>query len=238
MNDIKLKIKAFRAIDDTDTCSRYLKGHIDVLKIFGITMITTANNDWFEDPDTYVIIVQDENEEKVYAGARIQIAKGNYQLPIEKALTKFDSSIHTFVKDRMETGIGELCGLWNSREVVGLGIGSLYLGRIGTAIAPHLNLKTLFALCAPITVRNCIKMGYLIETTLGNNGTFYYPKEDLIATVVTLADTSVFKTADLKEKEIILNLRNNLMQTKVEVGPRGQSVDVSFNLSISKMQQR
>lgn len=234
-NDIKIKIKAFRAIDDVDTCARYLEGHIDVLKVFGITMITTANKDWFEDPDTYVIIVQSEDEDKVFAGARIQIAKGKYQLPIEKALTKFDSNIHKFVEDRMEDGIGELCGLWNSREVVGLGIGSLYLGRIGTAIATHLSLKTLFALCAPITVRNCIKMGYLIETSLGNNGTFYYPKEDLIATVVTLADTSIFTTADAKERDIILNLRNNLMQNMVQVGPRGQNVDINFDLSISKV---
>lgn len=233
IDNIKVKIKAFRAIDDVDTCARYLEGHIDVLKVFGITMITTANNGWFKDPDTYVIIVQDEYEEKVFAGARIQIAKGKYELPIEKALTKFDPYIHKFVKDRMDDGIGELCGLWNSREVVGLGIGSLYLGRIGTAIATHLNLKTLFALCAPITVRNCIKMGYLIETTLGNNGTFYYPKEDLIATVVTLADTAVFTTADTKERDIILNLRNNLMQQIVQVGPRGQNVNINFDLKIA-----
>lgn len=234
-NDIKIKIKAFRAIDDVNTCAKYLEGHIDVLKVFGITMITTANKDWFDDPDTYVIVVQSENEDKVFAGARIQVAKGKYELPIEKALTKFDCNIHNFVKDRMENGIGELCGLWNSREVVGFGIGSLYLGRIGTAIATHLNLKTLFALCAPITVRNCIKMGYMIETSLGNNGTFYYPKEDLIATVVTLADTSVFKTADAKERDIILNLRNNLMQDTVQVGPRGQNVNINFDLSISSI---
>lgn len=235
MDDIKFNIKAFRASDDIDTCARYLEGHIDVLKVFGITMITTANKDWFEDPDTYVIIVQSEDEKKVYAGARIQIAKGKYQLPIEKALTKFDSNIHSFVENRMENGIGELCGLWNSREVVGLGIGSLYLGRIGTAISTQLKLKTLFALCAPITVRNCIKMGYLIETSLGNEGTFYYPKEDLIATVVTLADTSSFLTADTKEKDIILDLRNNPIQHKIETGPRGQTVDINFNLAISSI---
>lgn len=235
MDDIKFNIKAFRASDDIDTCARYLEGHIDVLKVFGITMITTANKDWFEDPDTYVIIVQSEDKKKVYAGARIQIAKGKYQLPIEKALTKFDSNIHSFVENRMENGIGELCGLWNSREVVGFGIGSLYLGRIGTAISTQLKLKTLFALCAPITVKNCIKMGYLIETSLGNEGTFYYPKEDLIATVVTLADTSSFLTADTKEKDIILDLRNNLIQHKIETGPRGQTVDINFNLAISSI---
>lgn len=233
MDEIKLNIRAFRATDDVYTCSKYVQGHMDVLKIFGITMITTANTEWFDDPNTYVIIVQSFDGEKVYAGARIQIAGGKYELPIEKAVSMFDPYIHKFVTDRLVNGIGELCGLWNSREVVGLGIGSLYLGRIGTAISTQLKLKTLFALCAPITVRNCIKMGYLLETSLGNNGTFYYPKEDLIATVVTLADTSSFITADPKEKDIILNLRNNPKQHKIEIAPRGQKVDVYFNLSIS-----
>lgn len=232
MSNIQLNIKVFKATDDTDSCARYVEGHIEVLRIFGITMITTANTEWFDDPNSYVIMVQSPDEKKVYAGARIQIAGGKYLLPIEKAVSKFDPSIHKFVKDRTKNGIGELCGLWNSREVVGLGVGSLYLGRIGVAISTQLNLKTLFALCAPITVRNCIKMGFLLETSLGNNGTFYYPKEDLIATVVTLVDTSSFVTADLKEKDIILNLRNNPIQSKNEIGPRGQTVDLNFNLKI------
>lgn len=233
MNEIKLNIKAFRASDDIETCLKYVEGHMDVLRIFGITMITTANTEWFDDPNSYVIVVESEDREKIYAGARIQIAGGKYQLPIEKAVSKFDPYIHKFVNDRLKNGIAELCGLWNSREVVGLGIGSLYLGRIGTAISTQLNLKTLFALCAPITVRNCIKMGYLLETSLGNNGTFYYPKEDLIATVVTLSDTSSFVTADEKERDKILNLRYNPIQKKVEIGPRGQTVEIDFNLSVS-----
>lgn len=233
MDEIKLKIKVFKASDDMETCAKYVEGHMDVLRVFGITMITTANTEWFDDPNTYVITVQSADGEIIYAGARIQIAGGKYPLPIEKAVSKFDPNIHTFITDRLENGIGELCGLWNSREIVNFGIGSLYLGRIGTAISSHLKLKTLFALCAPITVRNCIKMGYLLETSLGNNGTFYYPKEDLIATVVTLADTSSFTTANEKERNLILDLRNNPIQNRFETGPRGQSVNIDLNLNIS-----
>lgn len=235
MNEFKLNIKVFRATDDITSCSKFVEGHMDVLRIFGITMITTANTEWFDDPNTYVIMVQSEDGEKIYAGARIQIAGGKYQLPIEKAVSKLDPCIHKFIAERLSNGVGELCGLWNSREVVGLGIGSLYLGRIGVAISTQLNLKTLLALCAPITVRNCIKMGFLLETSLGNNGTFYYPKEDLIATVVTLSDTSSFLTAEPKERDIILDLRNNPIQNKFEVGPRGQTLDIDFKLSVSRL---
>jgi hypothetical protein len=232
MNEIKLNIKAFRAIDDTDACSRYVEEHMNVLRLFGITMITTANKEWFNDPKTYVIMVMSEDEQKVYGGARVQIAGGEYLLPIEKAVTKFDSNIHKLVNNLSINGTGELCGLWNSREVAGLGIGSIYLGRVGVAIATQLNLKSLFALCAPATVRNCLRVGFQIETSLGNNGTFYYPKEDLVATAVLLKDTTSLLTADPNERDKILDIRSNPITQKNEISPKKQAININYNLLI------
>ena len=156
-----IKIRVFRAIDDIESCQKYLEGHVRVLKIFGITMITSANIEWFYDPNTYVIIAESEDGVKVYGGARIQIANSTFPLPIETAVEEFDSSIHELVNRLAENGgTGELCGLWNSREVAGYGLGSIYLGRVGVAIAKFLNLNSLFALCAPSTVKNCMQVGF------------------------------------------------------------------------------
>jgi hypothetical protein len=148
-------------------------------------MITSAKAVWMNDPDTYIILVESEDGEKLFGGARVQVAKGVFPLPIEDALTKFDLNIHNYVKELIPHGTGELCGLWNSREVAGLGVGSIYIwAGSGVALAKLLNLQTLFALCAPATVSNCMRVGFLVDERLGNEGAFYYPKEGLIATSV------------------------------------------------------
>ncbi len=233
---MKFVIKAFRAIDDIPSCEKYVEGHVRVLKIFGITMITSAKAEWFDDPDTYVILVESEDGEKIYGGARMQVAGGRFRLPIETAVTDFDPSIHTMVDDLAKQGTAELCGLWNSREVAGYGVGSIYLGRVGVAIATQLKLQTLFALCAPATVKNCMHVGFNVETRLGNNGTFYYPKEDLIATAVLLNDVPVLSTADPFERAAIMDLRESPVQHKIDPGPKDRIIDIDYNIKIPNIE--
>jgi hypothetical protein len=225
-----IKIRVFRAIDDIESCLKYVEGHIRVLKVFGITMITSAKTEWFYNPNTYVIIAESEDK-KVLGGARLQIAKGEYQLPIETAVTELDGKITEIIRDHAKFGTGEICGLWNSREVAGMGIGSIFLTRVGVAIADFLNLTSLFALCAPATVPNALKAGFVIETSIGNNGTLYYPKDDLIATVVLLKDVPLLSLANYEEKESIFSLRKNPRQTTIKYSPKGE-IKIEFDLII------
>lgn len=233
MDNIKLSIRVFRASDDKESCQKFYDGHSRVLRIYGITMITSAKAAWFDDPDTYVVLVESENGEKQYGGARIQVANGTYPLPIEDALTKFDNRIHSYVKDLSQAGTGELCGLWNSREVAGLGIGSIYLGRVGVALANTLKLQTLYALCAPATVKNCLRVGFLVDERLGNEGTFYYPKEGLVATAVLLNDVPTLSTADPEERQKIMELRDNPNQKKIEMSPRDSMLEIDYDLKMN-----
>ena len=235
MEQTKLVIKAFRAINNIESCQKYFEGHSKVLRIYGIAMITSAKVKWFDDPDTYVILVESENGEKMYGGARIQVAKGTYPLPIEDALTNFDKNIHGYVSEMAAEGTGELCGLWNSREVAGLGVGSIFLGRVGVALAMQLNIKTLYALCAPATVANCMRVGFLVDERLGDKGTFYYPKEGLVATAVLLNDVSELSTAETEERSKILDLRKTPVQQKMEIAPRGQEIEIHYDLIIKDL---
>lgn len=235
MSYIKIVIKAFRAPDDIPACQKFVDGHMKVLKIYGITMITSANVEWFEDPNTYVILVESEDGEKVYGGARVQVAGGQYELPIEKAVKDMDSSVHEAIQRYAANGTAEFCGLWNSREVAGLGIGSMYLGRAAVAITQQLRLTTLFGLCAPATVKNSARVGFEIASFLGNNGTFYYPKEDLIATAVIINNTEKLITAEPEERDIIFDLRKTPYQYKQEVGPKGRLLDVVYDLAIPNL---
>lgn len=235
MSDFQFVIKAFRATDNLEACQKFVEGHTRVLKIFGITMITSANVEWFQDPNTYVIIVESEDGEKVYGGARVQVASNVIRLPIETAVHEMDPAVNEIVAEHAKEGTAEFCGLWNSRAVAGYGIGSMYLGRAAVAITEQLKLKTLFGLCAPATVRNSARVGFELATFLGNNGTFYYPKEDLIATAVCINDLHNLPTAEPAERDIIFNLRNNLVQEKLEPGPKGRVLKVKYQLQIPNL---
>ena len=227
-----IKIRVFRAIDDIESCQKYVEGHKRVLRVYGITMITSAKTEWFYNSNTYVIIAESETGEKVYGGARIQIANNTFPLPIETAVQELDTSIHELViRLSKNGGTGELCGLWNSREVAGYGLGSIYLGRVGVAVASMLNLNSLFALCAPATVKNCLRVGFKIETSLGNEGLFYYPKDDLLATAVLLNDVEQLSSADPLERECIFDLKLNPRQTTIQDFSKGK-IKIEFDLVI------
>lgn len=225
-------LRAFRAIDEPETCQKFVEGHMKILKAFGITMITSAKAEWMSDPNTYIIVAETPDSKRVLGGARVQIAGGKLPLPIEDAVKYHDESIHDVVKEYTENGgVAELCGLWNSREIAGMGIGSVFLTRAGVTILPQLGVQSMFALCAAYTVKMAQKAGYQVATFLGNNGTFYYPKEDLVATAMLLTDPEILSTAAPDEKAEILSLRENPKQTKTEEGRRG-SFELTYDLEI------
>jgi hypothetical protein len=227
-----IRIRAFRATDELESCQKFVEGHMKILRVFGITMITSASTYWFEDPNTYVIVAESTDDGRVLGGARLQVASEKFPLPIEAAVTELDSRIHQVVKDYSANGgTGELCGLWNSREIAGMGIGSVFLTRTGVCIAPQLKIKSIFGLCASYTVEMAQKAGFQVATFLGNNGTFYYPKDDLTATGVLIPDSYNLETADEHEQSEIFSLRARPKQIKKEMGRR-EEFDLLYDLEI------
>lgn len=74
-------------------------------------------------------------------------------------------------------------------------------------------------------------VGYSIEYALGNKGTFYYPKLDLLATAMILKDVDTLALASEHEKESIEALRKNLNQTRREQ-IKNKEVEITFQLEI------
>ena len=131
-----------------------------------------------------------------------------------------------------EEGTGEICGLWNSLEAAGYGIGSVYAIRSAISILPKIGLNTCFALCSPYTAKLVNhNYGTVIEKSVGNEGTFYYPKIDLLATIVHLPNSQNLEGARKEEVEIISSLRENPKQEKMEMGRKGE-VRVIYDLDI------
>ncbi len=224
-----IKIKAFKAVDDPERSLKFIEGHSRILELFGVTKVTSANIEWKDDPTVYVIAV--ELEKKILGGARIKCFGGTQALPIESAISSMDNRIHKTIEKYSEKGTGEFCGLWNSREIAGMGIGSFLLTKAGVSIVSQLELNSLFALCASYTVAMAQKVGFEIKTSLGNNGTFYYPKEDFLATVMILKDPNNLHSANADDRESIFDLRRNPNQIKVE-SARNTNFELEYDLKL------
>jgi len=169
---------------------------------------------------------------RVLGGGRIQLRSKGFPLPLEEAIAEIDPSIIKYMDQFEDLEVAEYCGLWNSKEVAGYGIGSIYLVKVGVAIASQFNLKKMLALCSPATVRISKKVGYEVIETLGDNGTFYYPKEGLIATLLAIDNINELPTADSIERDFIFRLRNNKVHQTLETGPKGDMM-VKFNLIVN-----
>jgi len=235
MNNVPVvKIKAFRAIDDLASCRKFIEGHRRVLDNHGIDKITSSNDEWAFNPSVYVILVESLDGTKTYGGARIQVADGKTPLPVEDATSLMDPQIHDIVKKYAKEGTSELCGLWNSIEVAGLGIGSFFSTIIGVVISPQIGVNSIFALCAPPTVKFSQWVGCRVVTGVGNNGTFYYPKLDLLATVVLLEDSITLPYADPQAREKIMALRANPVGVIKDKAPlRRIEIEIHHDLIIA-----
>ena len=229
-----LYFKAFRAIDDRDACIRFIDGHTHVLEVFGITQITSAKPDWISNPDVYVIIVTAEKNGKALAGGRIHQANRKNPLPIEEAVGYMDERIFEMVEQRTDAGTGELCGLWNSYEIAGLGIGSVYLSTACVALAGLIKLTTLFGLCAPATYRNSIMGGFRVINEIGINGKFYYPKDDLTATAILIDDLQGLPITQEQTKKNILTLRQIPIFSDQVSSKNGEILNLHFDLTLNK----
>lgn len=231
-----VRLRAFRAIDDPKACELFLEGHRHVLTSIGVEKVTSSKDEWTENPAAFVLIVESLDGKKVFGGARVHVAGGTEPLPIEQATGELDSSIFDLVWDFAQFGTGEICGLWNSREIAGYGIGSIFLTRAAVAVSTQIGLQSLFALCAPYTVKMAESVGYEIETGVGNEGTFYYPKLDLLATTMILKDVATLSKAQDEDRNAIMKLRENLNLVRIEELRRKQ-IEIHYEIRIPNLDQ-
>ena len=230
----EVRLRVFRAIDEPETCELFIEGHIRVLTSIGVTKVTSSKNEWTKNPAAFVMIVESLDGKRVYGGARVHVAGGSEPLPIEQATGAMDAGIFDLVWRFAQHGTGELCGLWNSREIAGYGIGSIFLIRTAIAISYQIGLQSLFALAAPYTVAPAEAVGMEVEKSIGNDGTFYYPKLDLLATIMLLRDVPTLSKAYEEEKNAIIKIRENLNITRVEV-LRKRKITIHYETQIPNL---
>lgn len=229
---MEVRVRVVRSIEDDDATEKYIAGHLKVLESYGVTKVTSADRSWVKNPHVYLILFESMDDFRVLGGGRIQLKSEGFPLPLEDAIAEIDPTIANYMQQFGELDVAEYCGLWNSREVAGYGIGSIYLMKVGVAIAGQFNLKKLLALCSPATVRLTMKVGMEIIQSLGDNGTFFYPKEGLVATLLEIKDLKNIPTALESERDFIFNLRNNRVRKTLEKGPKGEMM-INFEVNVN-----
>ena len=232
----EVRLRTFRAIDDPVASELFLRGHEQVLTSIGVKKVTSSKNEWMSNPASFVLIVESLDKTKVFGGARVHVAGGTEPLPIEQATSQLDPNICDLVRTFAQFGTGEVCGLWNSREIAGYGIGSIFLFRAAVAISTQIGLTSLFGLCAPYTLKMAQNVGFEITYDIGNQGTFYYPKLDLVATAVLLKDLKNMSNTLEEDREAIFRLRNNLNVVATEV-LRNKQMIIHYELEIPNIEQ-
>jgi hypothetical protein len=230
---MKISISAFKALDYPSLCEEFMEGHTNVLRDIGISVnkLTSANISWSNSPESNVIIARNLEDGQLIGGARVDIGGRSLVLPIEQAVGMLDEQIYDLVKREAIMGTAEICGVWTSNRIAGRGVAVLLL-RSAISLATQLKLNSLLVLCSEATLSMFLKMGCIVNKSLGHQGTFYYPKENLIATALILPDIKTLDMADEVSKENIFNLRQNPQITRVENGPKG-NIEVQYNLLIS-----
>lgn len=228
------RLCAFRAIDDVELCKEYIKGHIKVLTDYGITSITSNNSQWIENANMYCVVAFDSKTDELLGGIRIQIADGVLPLPVEKAIGYMDARIYDIVKNyAFNGGIGELSGLWVSNKLKGVGMGP-YLVRAIISSSNQLNFITLIGICGENTLPMFKNVGFLIDYSLGKNGGFPYPTDDLTAHVVGILNAITLESAASFDKKIMTLLRENPVLDRVETNNQFIS-EISYNLIYEKV---
>lgn len=232
MNDLienKFRIFTFRAIDEPELCTKYLKGHIKVLTDYGISNVSTNNSEWVNHPYIYCAVAEHIETKQFVGGVRIQISDGKHPLPVEAAVGYMDSSIYNKVKQyALNGGISESCGLWTAKSIKGVGM-ARYLMRSSISSSNQLGFDKMLGICGWHTLKLFHEIGFVVDKSLGDAGDFPYPTNEHIANVIGILDAVTLKNATEVEKEIMLSMRNKLNLTRTEIN-NDFSSEILYNL--------
>ena len=213
-----ITIRAFRAVDEPETCEQFFKGHVNVLRSFGVNPISSAKREWFINPAVYGLIA--EREGKFLGGVKIHKVGGTQWLPVEESVGYLDERIFDTVKKYAVKGAGEACGLWNAHEVAGMGI-SYILSRAIIVLAYRIRVHRLFEFSSDHTINMFRELGFRVIHSLGNHGDFIYPTPQYISRVI-IVNSETLSTASAYNKDIMFSLRETPNQIRTETGPKGE----------------
>jgi hypothetical protein len=219
-----------RACDDYSLCENFVKGHRQLLAVNDVDL-GPVDTSWFASCDIYLLVVRRSGDSEILGGAKLVIYDSENNLPLLKLLSDDYPELKPLMQEYSNRGLVEISGLWNSRSVAGLGLGSEQLIRTSIAICGLLDIETVVTFCSPFVTRFAELYGFVPLAKFGDNGSIPFPDNRWMSTINILEDPHVMSRANTGEKDVIFNLRGNPNQTKV-FHSRGKSITIKFELAL------
>ena len=136
------------------------------------------------------------------------------------------------VEDHSSNQIAEICGLWVSDEVSGLGMSKILI-RAAVSTLSNLSIGKSIAFASQYTIKTITCMGYKVYSEIGDKGMFLYPTKDFESYVALLYDTSELEGSETREKKLILELQKNPLLMRLE-NEKGKNTLIQYDLRIVK----
>lgn len=200
-------IRMLRSIDHPEVARKFAQEQLAVLKLFGVKGVTSAQQAWQSDPNTYMFTAEDVSTGELVAGMRLDMQSASKPIPMSEALTHISAEFNDVVDNLTPLGLAEGCGWWVREGYAGLGLPGILL-RAGVSISPRLGINYIVGFPHQHTKPIMSKYGFIAVDVIGENGSFIYPDERYRSTVVEL-NTQTLHTTPKAERERIFSLRNN-----------------------------
>ncbi len=228
INEVRLRF--LKATDDQHTVAKYIHGHEEVLLLNGVSL--SKGYDYWKSLDSVYLLVAESLDGNIcFGGARLHVWDGIEPLPLQSFLSQLEPRIYILIDDwaRNNGGIVEIAGLWNSRAVAGLGLGSEHIIRTSIAASAFLSPKSVFTFCSPFVSRFADDYGFRAFESLGENGKFPFPDERWMSTINFLQDKFDLSNAKEDEQIKIKSLRTRRVFTH-EFNDRGKNLKIHFQI--------
>jgi hypothetical protein len=79
-------------------------------------------------------------------------------------------------------------------------------------------------------------VGFVVDKSIGNNGQFYYPNDELIAHLVGILNAVTLEHAAEYDKTIMESLRSNINQQRIEKDT-GKQVIIDYNIKYPNIKE-
>jgi len=226
----EVRLRFLKATEDQDTVRKYIRGHEEVLLLNGVSL--SKGYDYWKELDTvYLLVAESMDGSSCYGGARLHIWDGVDSLPLQSFLSQLEPRIYVVIDEWAinNKGIVEIAGLWNSRAVAGLGLGSEHIIRTSIAATAFLQPMGVFTFCSPFVSRFADDFGFRAFEKLGVGGKFPFPDERWMSTINFMHDKFDLSNAKPEEQNKIRLLREKRNFSQ-EFNDRGKNLIIHFQL--------
>lgn len=225
---MNIRIQSFSPRNNTEFSEQFRLGHQRVLSDYGIENVTSNSVLWANNKHVHALVALNLEDNSVVGGIRIHMLEDGDYLPVMMALNYIDPNVSNWVRSNKSGEAAEICGLWNAKRVFGRGI-SFFLTRAAIAYCMRGKFKTLIGLAAPYTKEMSESLGFRVVETVGLNGTFLYPNERHLASLMCFHLSSLDTMVETN-RILALSLKNNPVQEIAEMY-NGKTLFVEYNLT-------